>query len=170
VANNSKRAILERRLMELLGNHPEEWVVDERLAGELRAQVATGGSTLSDRKWRDLLRGCGRALAPLVEGVRQDDFKQLERTLLGLWQEWRLGDRETRTRVRRLVIEAKDHAKWVVRNPKVDSGKREVKEEMVLWMLTWLENPDVFEPWVALRKAQLETAAELTAVRSTGPE
>jgi hypothetical protein len=29
------------------------------------------------------------------------------------------------------------------------------KEEMVLWMMTWLENPDVFEAWVPLRKNHL---------------
>jgi len=26
------------------------------------------------------------------------------------------------------------------------------KEEMVLWMLTWLENPGVFATWLELRK------------------
>ena len=46
------------------------------------------------------------------------------------------------------MIEAKDHARWAARNPE----KRAEKQEMALWMLTWLENPPLFPQWVKLRR------------------
>ena len=49
------------------------------------------------------------------------------------------------------MIAAKDHARWAARNPE----RRAEKEEMVLWMLTWLENPPVFPQWAALRLEKL---------------
>ena len=53
---------------------------------------------------------------------------------------------------RRVVIQAKDRARLVSRNEKVDPEKRKVKAEMVDWMLVWLENPGIFEAWARLRK------------------
>ncbi len=126
-------------------------LVDEEEARRLRAELPR----MSDRMFRDLLRACGLPLAPLVEGVRQDDFQNLERTLLLLAQEYAQGDAARRKVVRGAVIEAKNHAKLVAANEKVAAEKRAEKQEMVLWMLTWLENPAVFELWVPLRKARL---------------
>ena len=40
----------------------------------------------------------------------------------------------------------------ISRNPKVDREKRKQKEDMVEWMLVWLENPEVFPAWVEARK------------------
>lgn len=97
---------------------------------------------------RRLLRESGVPLAPLVEGVRQESFEALESSLLNLLEEYEQGDIASRTTVRRLVIEAKDHARWAARIP----AKRAEKEEMALWMLTWLENPPLFPQWVRLRR------------------
>ncbi len=130
-------------------------LVDESTAKRLRAELPA----MSDRMFRNLLRECGLPLAPLVEGVRQDDFEDLERTLLLLAQEYAQADTVRRKQVRAAVIEAKNHAKLAAANEKLAADKRHEKEEMVLWMLTWLENPSIFELWVPLRKIQLATAA-----------
>ena len=53
-----------------------------------------------------------------------------------------------RQSIRRVVIEAKEHARWAARKPE----RRVEKEEMALWMLTWLENPPLFPQWVQLRR------------------
>jgi hypothetical protein len=55
--------------------------------------------------------------------------------------------------VRRLVITAKEHARLAGRNP----AKRPDKEEMILWLTTWLENPPVFREWVAIRRKRGQT-------------
>jgi hypothetical protein len=86
-----------------------------------------------------------------VAGVRQDSLAELERSLLDLYAEYEQaeGDKLRQRACRRLVIEAKDHARFALRR-----GHPE-KEEMILWMLTWLENPGVFAAWVELRKQAL---------------
>ena len=106
---------------------------------------------LSASYLRTLLRQTGIPLAPLVAGVRQDDFDTLQHSLLALLDEYERGDASRRTEVRRIVIEAKDHARWASRNP----SKQSDKQEMVMWMLTWLENPPLFREWVRLRRRAL---------------
>ncbi len=56
--------------------------------------------------------------------------------------------------VRRAVRNAKDRLKLILRR-NLAPEKRRVKEEILRWMLAWLENPQVFETWVALRIAAL---------------
>ena len=109
---------------------------------ELRAALAP----VSDSYLRKLLRDSGVPLAPLVEGVRQTGFDELEASLNALLLEYTAGDAARRSAVRRLVITAKDHARWAARS-------HPGKEEMILWMTTWLENPPLFPEWVRLRRA-----------------
>jgi hypothetical protein len=134
-------------------------VIDERVRETLREVLAP----VSEKRLRDLLLDSGWPLAPMVEGVRQEDLTHLERTLLALSQQYRDAarsvDRALQARIRGIVRVGKDHARLVARNPKVDEIKRAGKQEMILWMLTWLENPEVFELWVGLRKARLKEAA-----------
>lgn len=106
------------------------------------------------RLLRDLSGDSGVLLAPLIEGVRQESFESLEASLLKLLAEYEAGDAGRRSRARKVVIEAKDHARLAARKPEL----RADKEEMILWMLTWLENPAVFPGWVRLRRAALGDA------------
>lgn len=112
---------------------------------------------ISEGYLRRLLRRSGVAMAPLVEGVRQDSFEELERSLRALGQEYAAavaaGDGARARACRRPAIEAKNHARWAVRR----GADRETKEEMILWLLTWLENPGVFPAWVELRKKRLSS-------------
>jgi len=103
---------------------------------------------VSESYLRKLLRESGVPLAPLVEGVRQDSLDALEVSLLKMLEEYLSGDAGRKLMVRRAVITAKDHARLAAR--KVEA--REVKEEMILWMLTWLENPGIFPQWLRLRR------------------
>jgi hypothetical protein len=90
----------------------------------------------------------------MVEGVRQESFDQLEASLLAMLDEYSRGAAARRAAVRRLVITAKDHARLAARHEE----KRAEKEEMVLWLLTWLENPPLFPDWVRLRRARLTSS------------
>jgi hypothetical protein len=123
----------------------KEWV-------EIRAQLAP----ISDRYLRDLLRATGIPLAPLVEGIRQDSFEQLERTLVAMESEYSRaraeGDNARMQACRRAVIEAKEHARLALRRAGVSPEKRKEKEEMIEWMLVWLENPGVFPRWAELKR------------------
>ena len=100
---------------------------------------------------RHLLRDSGATLHPLSAGVDQSNFAVLRESLTALAHCYASGSAETKRGVRRIVITAKDHAKLAARNRRVALAKRDEKEEMVTWMRTWLENPDVFALWVAMR-------------------
>jgi len=124
------------------GRSPGE--IGEAEIEELRAALAP----ISESYLRSLLRESGVPLAPMVAGVRQSNIEELETSLVALAEEYRRGDAPRRAAVRRLVIAAKDHARWASRTP---SGQADEKKEMILWMLTWLENPPLFAQWVRLR-------------------
>lgn len=124
--------------------------IDEREFADLAERFSLSATYL-----RRLLMEARIPLAPMVEGVRQDTFPDLERTLLALLREYASSGPERRRKCRKLVITAKDHARLAWTREKEEGRQR--KEEMVLWMLTWLENPGVFPYWVALRKRKVES-------------
>ena len=107
---------------------------------------------ISESYLRKLLRDSGVPLAPMVAGVRQGNLDELEASLLALLTEYEQGDGTRRAEARRLVILAKDHARWAMRK----SLEAADKEEMILWMVTWLENPPLFPEWVRLRRGLLQ--------------
>jgi hypothetical protein len=43
-------------------------------------------------------------------------------------------------------------AELIGRNVRVNAGRRLQKREMSTWFAIWLETPDLFEDWLALRK------------------
>jgi hypothetical protein len=107
-------------------------------------QLVAALAPVREQDLRRLLRDCGLALSPMVEGVRQSSLEGLERTLGALAEEYGRADADRRRAVRRLVITARDHARLT------GSG---AKAEAILWMNVWLENPMAFRLWVDLRKA-----------------
>lgn len=117
------------------------------------AALARELAPVSEDYLRELLRATGIPLDAMVEGVRQDSLDELDRTLLGLLAEYEAGDAARRRQVRGLVIVAKDHARLAA--GRLEGGKRAGREEMILRMLTWLENPGVFRDWLQLRNARL---------------
>ena len=115
------------------------------------ARLSIALAPVSESYLRKLVRDCGVPLDVMVEGVRQGTFDDLEASLLRLLEEYQHSDAAHRMGVRRLVITAKDHARLAARNP----DKRAEKEEMILWLTTWLENPPVFAAWVRIRRARM---------------
>lgn len=119
--------------------------VGEREWAELLASLAP----ISENYLRSLLRESGVDLAAMVAGVRQGSFEELEASLAALLSEYQAGDTKRRASVRKLVVTAKEHAQWAART----ESRRVEKDEMTLWLTTWLENPGLFPEWVQLRKA-----------------
>lgn len=114
--------------------------VDEALAARLRAELPE----ISETTVRRALRESGLELDPLVEGVRQDSPASLERTLLALAAEYERSDAPRRAQARALVLTARRHAELAAR--------RKPKDEELLWLRTWLDNPLVFPAWARLRR------------------
>ena len=92
--------------------------------------------------------------------MRQKTFEELERSLIEMEEVYTRARATqaigTRAQLcRNAVIQAKDHARLAARSPKTSPEKKAQKEEMIQWMLVWLENPGVFPAWVKLRKMKM---------------
>jgi len=138
-----KRSELERWLEQ---NHPVE--IGESEFVHIHAALAP----ISEGYLRKLLRESGASLNPMVEGVRQDSLDHLERGLRTFTEFYELGDRTRRVKIRKLVITAKDHARLAARSKNATPEKKAEKQEMILWLTTWLENPPLFPAWITLRR------------------
>jgi hypothetical protein len=143
----TKRALLSQHLAQ---TRPER--LTEADFDLLRQRLAP----VSEAYLRNLVRSCGLPLDPVVEGVRQDSFQELERTLVALAREYQnatdAGDQGRAARCRGAVLTGKDHARLAARRPGASPESKAQKEEMASWMLIWLENPTLFPTWLALRK------------------
>jgi len=137
--------------------------IEQRSVGRIGerefAQLQSALTPISESYLRRLLRDCGVPLDPMVEGVRQGSFDELQESLDRLLTIYESGDAARKRAVRGMVITAKDHARLAARSPGASPEKRSEKEEMVLWLLTWLENPGVFPEWARLRRAAWEKEA-----------
>jgi hypothetical protein len=145
----TKRALLRAWLSER-----RPGCVSEQHLDEIRGALGR----VSDSHLRRLLIDEAVPLAPLVAGVRQGSFDELEGSLTALAGEYEQAvaqaDLQGARKVRSMVIQAKDRARWAARRAeaKGDTGRSGEKQEMAAWILTWLENPGIFAQWVALRR------------------
>jgi hypothetical protein len=115
---------------------------------------------VSESYLRRLLAETGIPAEQPFAGVRQKTFEELEQALLSMEEAYtrskQTSDQARARECRNAVIQAKDHARWATRSPKTSPEKKALKEEMIQWMLVWLENPPVFPTWVKLRKQQMQ--------------
>ena len=128
----------------------------DRITGTEWRELLERFAPVSETYLRDLLRQSGLPFEQPFAGVNQHTFEELEQSLRDLLAVYgaavSAGDRERARYCRRQVIAAKDRAKFLAANPQKPAGKRTEKGEMALWMLVWLENPEVFPAWVTARK------------------
>ena len=107
---------------------------------------------VSDSYLRDLLRQTRLPFEQPYAGVRQHTLQELEtslREMQGVYADaMAAGNRDRARYCRRQVIAAKDRARFLANNPRTPPEKRTQKQEMVRWMLVWLDNPEVFPAWV----------------------
>lgn len=113
----------KRRLEEFLEERRPA-AVSEEIWRELVALL----SPISESYLRDLLQGLKLPVAQPFGGVRQSSFKELEASLLEIESAYAKamasGDMTRAKACRRVVIQAKDRARIVSRNEKVDPEKR----------------------------------------------
>jgi hypothetical protein len=64
----------------------------------------------------------------------------------------RKGDREGLRRVSEAALKGKRRAQMIAHNAKVVERKRAEKAEMAEWFTVWLNQPEIFEDWLALRR------------------
>jgi len=145
---------IKQRLHEYLDRVRPE-AVTESVWLDLVAQLAPA----SESYLRDLVRQTGLPFEQPFAGVRQHTLKELEESLRGMQKAYSeamaAGDRDKARYCRRQVIAAKDRARFLSLSSRMPAEKQALKEEMLDWMLVWLENPEVFPSWVEARKRVL---------------
>jgi hypothetical protein len=88
------------------------------------------------------------------------DLASAEQSLLrldGIFREYSsAADQAGMKWVRALVKKGKLRARSLASNPRVQAQKRQEKQEIASWFQVWLETPDLFADWLALRKSSEE--------------
>lgn len=111
-------------------------------------QLRTAFPEVSESSLREWLHDAGIRVPQPLRGVWTKTLDELEESLIDMAEAYRTEPKICRA----LVITAKDRTRFASRNPKVDEAKRAEKEEMVQWMLVWLDDPAMFPTWVRLRR------------------
>ena len=154
----SKHALLEEQIATVD-------VVDETIWETLKRDLAP----ISESYLRHLIKQSGHPMTPLVEGVNMTTPVDADRTLRALAAEYESGDPYRRKLCRALVLEAKERIRWQLRRSsqpgQTAADPQESKQELLLWVSTWLENPAIFPEWIAIRRT-----SRATEVRTIPPE
>ena len=105
-----------------------------------------------DARWRT-----ADPYEPMLRNVlRFSDFDQAAnsiRRLENLRRQFaRKKDQEGSRRVRELALKGKQRAQMIAANKSVDRRKRAEKEEIAQWFTVWLQTPELFDDWLALRR------------------
>lgn len=109
-------------------------------------------------------RSCGGIPPDLRGQVRTSSLEGAAGSLEALSAEYekarRSGDAARTSDVRRAVMRAKDRIKANLARQTLHPVKRAEKEELLVWFLTWLENPAIFLDWLELRRRNEGPARE----------
>ncbi|HLL74510.1 MAG TPA: hypothetical protein VK421_04545 [Pyrinomonadaceae bacterium] len=68
-------------------------------------------------------------------------------------------DAEGLRRVRETALKGKQRAQMIAGNKAVDARKRAEKEEIANWFTVWLQTPEIFDDWLALRRRSADFLA-----------
>ncbi len=144
----------------LAKNRPK--CVDEEEFNAIRRDVVVTlnrGRAPSDAYLMDILlttevevdRSLGGIPVDLRDKVRSRNREEAKASLLEMAKAYADAEDGTRAEdVRRAVRRAKDRIRLLL-SGKLSPEKRQAKEEILEWMLVWLENPLVFESWIEVR-------------------
>ncbi len=92
--------------------------------------------------------------------LKPGDFKQTLGTIRDLENFRRkfLGDADKKGlhRLREIGLRGKNEAASAAQNTSLSEIERKEKKEIAAWFALWLETPELFENWVALRRASPE--------------
>ena len=113
-----------------------------------------------------IVRSLGGLPVDLRHRVHFSDAERAAASLLDMQQEYEAaragGDVERARDIRRAVRKSKDRLRLVLRRRRTSADKRREKQELLEWFLVWLENPEVFAPWLELRRRRLGEVSRAT--------
>lgn len=135
------RITKRQRVEAFLRDNPDVW-------DTLWETLSANFPDVSASSLRDWLHAAGIRLPQPHRGVWTKSLDELQESLTDMAEAYV----DHPVACRAVVIAAKDRTRFASRNPKVDAAKRTEKEEMVQWMLVWLDDPGIFATWAGLRR------------------
>jgi hypothetical protein len=72
------------------------------------------------------------------------------------------------SRVRETALKGKQRAQMISRNSAVDERKRAEKAEISEWFTIWLQQPEIFDDWLELRRRSADFRARFGDVKQDG--
>jgi hypothetical protein len=123
-----------------------------RLLADEGAELRHAEVLEMDARWRT-----ADPYEPMFRNVlRFSDFEQAANSIKRLdnlrRQFARKKDQEGLRRVRDVALRGKQRAQMIAANKSVDRRKRAEKEEIAQWFTLWLQTPELFDDWLALRR------------------
>ena len=86
--------------------------------------------------------------------VRTGSLEQARQSLLAMSREYaQAPDKARAVDVHRAVMRSKQHTMLALAG-RMGDQKRKEKQEILEWLLVWLENPAIFASWLAVRERQ----------------
>lgn len=123
-----------------------------RLLADEGAELRHAEVLETDARWRAV----DPYEAMLRNVLRFSDFDQAANSIRRLEnlrkQLARKKDEEGLRRVRETALRGKKRAQMIAANKSVDPRKRAEKEEIAHWFTVWLQTPEIFDDWLALRR------------------
>jgi hypothetical protein len=122
-----------------------------RLLADEGAELRHAEVLEMDARWRT-----ADPYEPMLRNVlRFSDFTQAENSIKRLEnlrkQFARKKDQDGLRRVRETAQKGKQRAQMIAANKAVDALKRAEKEEIAQWFTIWMQTPEIFDDWLALR-------------------
>jgi hypothetical protein len=122
-----------------------------RLLADEGAELRHAEVLEMDARWR-----MADPYEPMLRNVlRFSDFTQAESSIKRLEnlrkQFVRKNDQEGLRRVRETAQKGRQRARMIAANKAVDARKRAEKEEIAGWFTIWMQTPEIFADWLALR-------------------
>ncbi len=102
--------------------------------------------------------------------LKFSDFKQAAGSLKNLEnlrkKFARERDQKGLRRVRETALKGKQRAQMIAGNKAVDERKRAEKAEIAEWFTIWLQQPEIFETWLELRRASKQFREQFGAAEN----
>lgn len=123
-----------------------------RLLADEGAELRHAEVLETDARWRTV-----DPYEPMLRNVlRFSDFDQAANSIRRLEnlrrQLARRKDEDGLRRVRETALRGKKRAQMIAANKSVAPRKRAEKEEIANWFTLWLQTPEIFDDWLALRR------------------
>ena len=151
VLGASELTVIEKAVVERFGTAVSPASI-ARVLADYGARLGHPEILQADIRWREV---------QLLFTPEQLEFANLEaaKALLNRIEQLRLqfeNDSTMLERLRQTVRQFKSDMDFLAGSPRAGQKRRELAREVAQWLVVWLQNPQIFAEWLALRQNTVE--------------